>query len=398
MFDVAAIQRSLREFGIDGWLLYDFRASNVLARRVLDMEGRPAGSRRFLYMIPVVGPPQKLVHRIEPGTLDHLPGEAIVYLTWQELESGIGRLVSGKRKVAMEYAGRVSNPYVSKVDAGTIEVVRSCGIELVSSGDLIQQFEATWDDEQWAMHLAAEQCTASAFDLTWSLIADRIRAGETIRETEVQAAIMDHFQRHGMATYSPPIVAVGPHSGDPHYEPLPGHDAVIGPDDFVLIDLWCKLDKPRAVYSDLTRVGFVGTTVPEKYERVFAIVAAARDAAVSCVCDAFAAGRPIRGFEVDDACRSVITKAGYGPSFIHRTGHNIGQEVHGNGAHMDNLETHEERLLLRRTCFSVEPGIYQAEFGVRSEINVFVDAAGKVHVTGGLQHRVVPILAQPVSS
>jgi len=398
MFDLAAIQRSLREFGIDGWLLYDFRASNMLARRVLDMESRPAGSRRFLYMIPVAGAPQKLVHRIEPGALDHLPGETLVYLTWQELESVIGRLVCGKRKVAMEYAGRVSNPYVSKVDAGTIEVVRNCGIELVSSGDLIQQFEATWDDEQWAMHLAAEQCTTSAFDLAWSLIADRIRAGETIRETEVQAAILDHFQHHGMTTYSPPIVAAGPHSGDPHYEPLPGHDALIGPGDFVLIDLWCKLDKPRAVYSDLTRVGYVGITVPEKYERIFAIVAAGRDAAVACVGEAFAAGRPLRGFEVDDACRKVIDDAGYGPYFIHRTGHNIGQEVHGNGAHMDNLETHEERLVLRKTCFSVEPGIYQAEFGVRSEINVFVDAAGKVHVTGGLDRCVFPILAQPFGS
>jgi Xaa-Pro aminopeptidase len=393
MFDLAAIQQSLREFGLDGWLLYDFRASNVLARRVLDMEARPAGSRRFLYMIPATGAPQKLVHRIEPGALDHLPGESRIYLTWQELESGIGTLLAGKRKVAMEYAGRVSNPYVSKVDAGTIEVVRGYGIDIVSSGDLIQQFEATWDDEQWAMHLAAEQCTTSAYDLAWSLIADRIGAGETIREIEVQAAIMDHFQHHGMTTYSPPIVAAGPHSGDPHYEPLPGHDGAIGPDDFVLIDLWCKLEKPRAVYSDLTRVGYVGATVPEKYERIFATVAAARDAAIACVRDAFAAGRPLRGFEVDDACRNVIEHAGYGPSFIHRTGHNIGQEVHGNGAHMDNLETHEERLVLRRTCFSVEPGIYLADFGVRSEINVFVDAAGKVHVTGGLQRCVVPILA-----
>ena len=398
MFDLAAIQRSLREFGIDGWLLYDFRASNVLARRVLDMEARPAGSRRFLYMIPVAGARRS----------SSIASSLALWITSQERRSSTSRGRSSNRvsagsypasaQVAMEYAGRVSNPYVSKVDAGTIEVVRNCGIELVSSGDLIQQFEATWDDEQWAMHLAAEQCATSAFDLAWSLIADRIRAGETIRETEVQAAILDHFQRHGMTTYSPPIVAAGPNSGDPHYEPLAGDDAVIGPDDFVLIDLWCKLDKPRAVYSDLTRVAYVGTTVPEKYERIFAIVAAARDAAVACASDAFATGRPLRGFEVDDTCRKVIEDAGYGPYFIHRTGHNIGQEVHGNGAHMDNLETHEERLVLRRTCFSVEPGIYQAEFGVRSEINVFVDAAGKVHVTGGLQRCVVPILAQSFRS
>ncbi len=394
MFDLAAIQKTLREFGLDGWLLYDFRASNVLARRVLDMEHKPAGSRRFLYMIPAAGEPAKLVHRIESAALDHLPGSKAVYLTWQELEAGIGKLVSGMRRVAMEYAPRVSNPYVSKVDAGTIEVVRAFGIEVASSGDLIQQFEATWDDDQWRMHREAEKVTTSAYDVAWGLIADRTRAGGTIRETEVQAAIMAHFANHGATTYSPPIVGVGPHSGDPHYEPIAGKDGVIGSGDFVLIDLWCKLDKPRSVYSDLTRVGFVGESVPEKFEQVFQIVAQARDAAIAKVRDAYAAGRPLQGWEVDHACRQVIEAAGYGPYFIHRTGHNIGQEVHGNGAHMDNLETHEERLVLRRTCFSVEPGIYQAEFGVRSEINVFVDGAGQVHVTGGLQKQVVPILAR----
>jgi len=397
MFDLSAIQKSLRDFGLDGWLLYDFRGSNVLTRRVLDLEAKPVGSRRFFYMIPATGNPIKLVHRIESSALDHLPGGKIIYLTWQELEAGIGNLVAGKRRVAMEYAPRVSNPYVSKVDGGTVEVVRGCGVELASSGDLIQQFEATWDDDQWRMHRAAETCTTSAYELAWGLIADRTRNGGTIRETEVQAAIMAHFQRHGMTTYSPPIVGVGPHSGDPHYEPVPGQDGVIGQGDFVLIDLWCKLDQPRAVYSDLTRVGFVGETVPEKYERIFAIVARARDAAVTRVREAYAVGTPLRGWEVDDACRKVIALAGFGPYFIHRTGHNIGQEVHGNGANMDNLETHEERLVMPRTCFSVEPGIYQAEFGVRSEINVFVDAAGKVHVTGGLQQNVVPILTQAIS-
>lgn len=393
MFDLAAIQQSLRDFGLDGWLLYDFRGSNILARRVLDLESRPAGSRRFFYMIPASGQPTRLVHRIEPAALDHLPGDKIVYLTWQELEAGIARLVAGQRKLAMEYAPRVSNPYVSKVDGGVIETVRAAGVEIASSGDLIQQFEATWDDEQWAMHLAAEQCTTSAYEVAWSLIADRVREGWTVRETDVQAAIMDHFERHGMTTYSPPIVGVGPHSGDPHYEPVRGSDSEINAGDFVLIDLWCKLDKPRAVYSDLTRVGYVGETVPDEYEQIFSIVARARDAAIACVREAYSAGRPLRGHEVDDACRKVIVEAGYGASFIHRTGHNIGQEVHGNGANMDNLETHEERLVLRRTCFSIEPGIYLPAFGIRSEVNVFIDAAGQVHVTGGLQQQVVPILA-----
>lgn len=392
MFDLNAVQRSLADFGLDGWLLYDFRGSNLLARRVLGLDGRPAGTRRFFYFIPASGEPQKLVHRIETAALDGLPGAKTVYLPWQQLEEGVATMVRGCRRIAMEYAPRVSNPYVSRVDAGVVELVRSLGVEIVSSGDLIQQFEATWDDEQWAMHLEAEVHTKAAFDLAWGLIADRVSGGGTIRETEVQSAIMDHFHRNGMTTYSPPIVGVGPHSGDPHYEPVVGKDAAIARGDFVLIDLWAKMDRPRSVYSDLTRVGFAGDTVPARYNEIFAIVAAARDAAIACVRDAYAAGRPLQGWQVDDACRKVIDDAGYGAYFIHRTGHNIGQEVHGNGAHMDNLETHEERLVLRRTCFSVEPGIYFDEFGVRSEVNVFVDGQGKVYVTGGLQTEVLPIL------
>jgi Xaa-Pro aminopeptidase len=392
MFDLTAVQESLAEFGLDGWLLYDFRGSNVLARRVLGLDQKPTGTRRFFYFIPAKGNPHKLVHRIETGALDDLPGDRSVYLPWQQLESEVAALVKGCRRIAMEYAPRVSNPYVSKVDAGTLELVRSTGVDIVSSGDLIQRFESTWDDEQWAMHREAEGFTTAAFDVAFGLIAERVRGGGTIRETEVQSAIMDHFHRNGMTTYSPPIIGVGPHSGDPHYEPVAGRDGVIGDGDFVLIDLWAKMERPRSVYSDLTRVGFVGKTVPEKYCAIFQIVARARDAAIRCVQDAYSAGRPLQGWEVDADCRRVIDEAGYGDFFIHRTGHNIGQEVHGNGAHMDNLETHEERLVLRRTCFSVEPGIYLEEFGVRSEVNVFVDGEGKVHVTGGLQTEVLPIL------
>ncbi|HKI20039.1 MAG TPA: M24 family metallopeptidase [Isosphaeraceae bacterium] len=394
MFDLDAVQASLREFRLDGWLLYDFRGGNLPARRVLGLDQKPPGSRRVLYYVPAQGTPRKLVHRIETAALDDLPGEKRVYLRWQELEAGVADLVKGSRRVAMEYAPRVSDPYVSRVDAGTIELVRDCGVEIVSSGDLVQQFEATWDDAQWQMHLEAEQYTTAAFDLAFGLIAERVRAGGTVREVEVQSAIMDYFHRHGMTTYSPPIVGVGPHSGDPHYEPVAGHDAAIGRGDFVLIDLWAKMDRPRSVYSDLTRVGFVGDAVPMRYDEIFAIVARARDAAIATVRDAYAAGRAIQGWEVDAASRRVIDEAGYGKYFIHRTGHNIGQEVHGNGANMDDLETHEERLVLRRTCFSVEPGIYLEDFGVRSEINVFVDSRGQVHVTGGLQTKVLAILAQ----
>ena len=394
MFDLGAIQHSLNEFGLDGWLFYDFRGANVLARRVLGLDQKPAGSRRFFYFVPARGEPHKLVHRIETAALDVLPGEKSIYLRWQDLEAGVARLLHGSRRVAMEYAPRVSNPYVSRVDAGTIELVRGCGVEVVSSGDLIQQFEATWDDAQWQMHKDAEKVTCSAYEVAFGLIEKRVRAGGTIRETEVQSAIMDHFHGHGLTTYSPPIVGVGPHSGDPHYEPVPGKDGTIGRNDLVLIDLWAKLDRPRSVYSDLTRMGFVGETVPEKYEAIFAIVAAARDAAIGRVREAYAADRPLHGWEVDAAGRRVIEEAGYGPQFIHRIGHNIGQEVHGNGANMDNLETHDERLVLRRTCFSIEPGIYFDEFGVRSEVNVFIDGDAEVHVTGGLQSKVLAILAR----
>ncbi|ODU01463.1 MAG: hypothetical protein ABS79_01600 [Planctomycetes bacterium SCN 63-9] len=393
MFDLDAIQESLRSFGLDAWLLYDFRGNNLLARRVLDLDGKAPGSRRFFYMIPAWGEPRKLVHRIETAALDHLPGSKQVYLRWQELEEKVSGLVEGCRRIAMEYAPRLMNPYVARIDAGVAEFVRSLGVEIVSSGDLVQLFESTWDEQQWRQHLEAERHTQSAFDVAWGLIADRVRRGSTVRETEVQKAILDHFERHNLTTYSPPNVSVGPHSGDPHYEPVPGHDAEIGPDDFVLIDLWAKVKAERSVYSDLTRVGYVGESVPARYEEIFAIVARARDAAIAIVRDAFAAGRPIQGWEVDDAARDVIEAAGYGANYIHRTGHNIGQEVHGNGAHMDNLETHEERLILPMTCFSVEPGIYFDDFGIRSEINVFVDAEKNVHVTGGLQERVVPILA-----
>ena len=294
----------------------------------------------------------------------------------------------------MEYVPRNANPYVSRVDAGTVELVRSCGVEVVPSGDLVQQYEACWDDEQWNLHLEAARHTQSAYDVAFRFLADRVRAGRTVRETEVQQVIMKHFKKHGLVTDHPPIVGAGPHSGDPHYAPGAASDAQIAAGDFVLIDLWAKLDKPRAVYSDLTWTCFLGATVPAKYENIFQIVAQARDAAIGRVREAYAANEALQGWQVDRAARDVIEQAGFGAAFCHRTGHSIGQETHGNGANMDDLETHEERRVLPRTCFSVEPGIYLPEFGVRSEVNVFIDANRQVHVTGGdPQTRVVPLLA-----
>ncbi|WP_435008149.1 M24 family metallopeptidase [Tundrisphaera lichenicola] len=394
MFDLGSVQAALRESGLDGWLLYDFRGNNPLARRILDLEGRKPGTRRFFYLVPAEGTPTKLVHRIESGALDHLPGEKRVYLAWQELEDSVRGLVDGRKRLAMEYSPRNANPYISRVDAGTIELIRASGVEIVPSGDLIQQFEAVWDDDQWAMHQEAAAICRAAYDVAFGLIAERVRRDGSLKETEVQRAILDHFKAHGATTDGPPIVGVGPHSGDPHYETTPETDAPIREGDFVLVDLWARMDKPRAVYADYTRVGFVGTEVPEKYENLFGIVVRARDAGLSLILEAFADGRPLTGGEVDDATRRVIQQAGFGEWFTHRTGHNIGQDDHGNGAHLDNLETRDGRRLIPRTCFSIEPGIYLPEFGVRTEIDVYIDARGGVHVTGGEpQDRVLPILA-----
>ncbi len=395
MFDLHRIQAALTELNLDAWLLYDFRGSNILARRVLELAPDQMGSRRFFYLIPRTGEPLKLVHRIESGALDHLPGSKTVYLKWQELEAGIKHLVSGQKVVAMEYSPGVSNPYISRVDGGTIEFVRGLGVEIVPSGNLIQAFEATWDDEQAKMHFEAAVHTNSAYEVAWSHIAKHVREHGFTTEVAIRDAIMDHFHKHGLTTYHPPIVGVGPNSGDPHYETGTGARTEVREGDFILVDLWAKCDRPRSVYSDLTRTGFVGKEVPSQFTKAFNVVAAARDAAIETVKKAYATSQPLRGWQVDDACRKVIEDAGYGANFVHRTGHSIGQEVHGNGANMDNLETREERLVMRNTCFSVEPGIYLPEFGVRSEINVYVDGQGTVHVTGGeLQRAIVPILGQ----
>jgi Xaa-Pro aminopeptidase len=383
MFDLNAVQTAIREAGVDGWLMYDFRGQNVLAQRVAGLSEKKL-SRRWFYFVPATGEPRKLVHAIEPAALDHLPGtQKTVYRRWQDLEAGVCALVVGAKRVAMEYSERNANPYISRVDAGTVELVRSFGPEVVGSGDLIQQFEAVWDDDQEKSHFEAAALCRAAYDVAFDFIASEIRAKGKVMETAVQARIMKHFADNGMTTYSPPIVGVGPHSGDPHFDTNVTTDAPIQPGSWVLIDLWAKMNRPRAVYADYTQCAYIGDTVPEQYAKVFTIVAAARDAGINCAKAAFAVQRPLQGWEIDNATRAVIEAAGYGDFYTHRTGHNIGQEVHGNGAHIDGLETREDRRIIRRTCFSIEPGIYLPEFGARSEVDVYIDAAGAVHVTGG---------------
>jgi Xaa-Pro aminopeptidase len=392
MFDLRAIQKALGEFKLDGWLFYDFRGTNLLARRVLDFNKDAMSTRRFFYFVPAAGTPRKLVHSIEAETLDHLPGDKHTYVRWQELEDGVAKLVSGMKRVAMEYSPRNAIPYVSTVDAGTVELVRSLGVDIASSGDLIQLFEATLDDDQWQSHLESERHTLNACKMAFAFIAEQVRSGKAPREAEVQARIVEYFAGKKLITDHPPIVAVGPHSGDPHYEPIAGQDAAINHGDLVMIDLWARLDRERTVYSHYTRMAFVGDAVPAKYAEVFGIVARARDAAIRKVSNAFVSNTPLHGWQVDDAAREVIEEAGYGQYIRHRTGHNIAQDLHGNGTHIDNLETHDERRILRCTCFSIEPGIYMEEFGIRSEVNVFVDDKGHVHVTGEPQSEIQVLL------
>lgn len=392
-FDLPAVQAAIRDSGLDGWLLYDFRGLNPLAGRVLGFSEGGHRTRRWFYFVPSAGEPQKLVHCIESGALDHLPGGKTVYLRWQDLEANVGRLLAGANRIAMEYSPRNANPYVSRVDAGTVELVRSFGVEVVPSGDLIQQFEATLSDEQIRLHLEAAKHTDAAYGVAWDFIAAEVRRADQTTELAVREIILDHFRACGLVTDHPPIVGVGPNAGDPHYETGTGANTTIRRGDLVLIDLWAKLDHPDGIYSDLTRMAVVGDVVPPKVAEVFGIVAAARDAAIDRVRSAFAAGETLQGWQVDRAARDVIESAGYGEFFVHRTGHSIGRETHGSGTHMDDLETHDDRRLLPRTLFSIEPGIYLPDFGIRSETNVLIGPDGSVHVTGGEPQREVQRIA-----
>ncbi|MCA9268627.1 MAG: aminopeptidase P family protein [Planctomycetales bacterium] len=391
-FSLAEVQAALKAAQVDGWLLYDFRGSNALARRILHIPPDAHTTRRFAYFVPASGAPRKLTHRIEEGVLDHLPGEATVYLRWQEWEQGLASILSGVDSLAVEYSPRCANPYVSRVDAGTVELLTRLDISIVSSGDLVQRFEATWTDDQWAMHQQASQLVCDGFERAWQFIAERVAAAGGVRETEVQQHLMEFFGRSGLTTDHGPIVGCGPNSGKPHYAPQAGADRLIQQGDLVLVDAWAKLDRADAVYADYTQMGFVGSDVPAQFDDVFSVVAAARDAAIALVTTAFEQGRALEGWQVDPAARQVTDAPGYGAQFRHRLGHSIGQETHGNGANRDDLETHEQRSVMRRTCFSIEPGIYQEEFGVRSEVNVFVDEAGTVHVTGQRQASIRPLL------
>ena len=392
--NLEAIQAALREAGHDGWLFYDHHHRDPIGERILGLDPKAHITRRWYYYVPAGGEPRKLVHRIEQGRLDSLPGSKGHYSGWQELAAGLESMLGDARRLAMQYSPNNAIMYVSMVDAGTVEFLRSIGKQIVSSADLISQFEAVLNQEQIASHKVAQRAIDVILEEAWKKMGRTLRpagapAGE-LTEFEMVQFLSAAMRSEGLVWENGPNVSVNSNSSDSHYEPTAERTSPIRNGDFVLIDIWGRVDKPGSVFYDITWTGVVGREPSEREQLVFETVRNARDAAISAVESAFAAARPICGFEADDAARAVIRNAGFGQYFTHRTGHNIAQEIHGPGAHLDNLETHDERLLLPHTCFSVEPGIYLPEFGVRSEVDMMT-APGKAWVTGRIQRELVRI-------
>jgi len=384
-----SIQSELRARDIDAWLFCDHHHRDPIAYRILGLPESLMVSRRWFYLIPAKGEPVRVVHRIEPFHLDALPGRKLVYASWPQLLSTLEDAVKPYQRIAMQFSPQNLIFTVSLVDGGTIDLVRSLGKDVVSSANLVARFEATWTEQQIASHFAARNAVDSMMKSVFPEIASRVRRGGA-SEYEIQQWLLECFRRENLISDSPPIVAVNQNSSNPHYAPTAGHSERIGPGDFVLLDVWAKKDVPDAVYYDISWTGFVGTQVPEQVCDIFQIVLRSRDAAIAKVQDTIASGKSLCGWEVDKVARDVIDAAGYAQYFNNRTGHSIGTEVHGNGANMDNFEVRDEREVIANTCFSIEPGIYLPEFGLRSEVNMLVHD-GFAEVTGQVQDAVVII-------
>lgn len=388
---IRKFQEALAALDLDGWLFFDHHGRDPLAYRILGFQPKQSVTRRWYYLVPRQGEPHALVHRIEAKVLDELPGQKHVYAGWRAHQDGLGSLLFGLKRIAMQYSPGCAIPYVSMVDGGTLEFVRSFGVEVHSSADLIQTFDATLTEAQIELHRSAgrkmDQLRAAAF----TKVSDSLRDGNVLSEWALHNWMREQFEREGLVTDHGPIIAVNEHAADPHYEPSAEASAAIRAGDLLLIDMWAKWNQAGAIYYDITWTGFCGASPPAEMDNVFGIVKRARDNAFQFVEDACRAGRLIHGFEVDNACRGVIEAAGYGEYFVHRTGHSIGEDVHGTGANMDDLETHDERRILPQTIFSVEPGIYLDRFGIRSEFNVLAEAQGAA-ITGEVQESLLRLL------
>lgn len=384
------MQAALRAEGLDGWLFFDHHRRDPLAYRVLQFTPGSMVTRRWFYFVPAAGEPRGLAHKVEAETLAPLPGSKSLYAGWSTLVDGVRKLLGNARGVAMQYSPECAVPYVAMVDAGTVELVRGLGVEVASSANLVQYFEARWTREQLEMHLEAARKVDGIRREAFDRVGAKLRAAERVTEWDMKQFILDRFREEGLYTDHGPDIAVNANASNPHYDPKQDACAEIKKGDTILMDMWAKLDRPEAVYYDITWVGYCGERPPERYQRVFEVVREARDRAIRRVQEAVAARQELRGFEVDDAARSHIGERGFGEYFFHRTGHSIGTEVHGSGANMDNLETHDERRVIPWTCFSIEPGIYLPEFGIRSEVDVFV-GDNEARVTGEIQDKIVLI-------
>lgn len=392
VIDLKGIQAALREDQLDGWLLYDFHGSNSIARAVVALDDSDKlTTRRWYYFIPTNGEPRALVHQIEQDSLAHLPGERQLYAGSEQLKKGLAELVGDCQRLAMEYSPSCAIPYVSKVDGGTLDAIRQLGVTVLSSGDLVQRFEATWDQEARISHQEASERLYRIKDRAFALIAERLQTGTPLNEFEVQRAMVNWFDEEGLVSDSAPVVAAQENSGNPHYLPTSTSSREIRLEEVILLDLWAKQNIAGAVFADITWVGYTGSTVPTEYASVFEVARNARDAAISLVENTTESGQELQGWEVDQAAREVVDKAGFGEHFVHRTGHSLGKTVHGNGVHMDNYETHDTRRLLPGTGFTIEPGIYFDRFGVRTEINMYVDK-DTATVTGPRQEALVTLL------
>lgn len=391
MVEIGEIQKDLRQAKLDGWLFYDFRGRDPIAQRILNL---PPGmrTRRWFYFVPAKGTPRKLVHKIEAGALAAVPGETLYYAGQKELREGVKKALGKARSVAMQYSPKNAIPYVAMVDAGTVELVRSCGVKVASSADLVQKYEACWSKEQLDSHQAAGRVIDRIVSDAFRYAAQWVREKKPLNEYDLQQWIRQRFEQAGITTEEGPDVAVNANASDPHYGPTREQSSPIREGDLLLLDVWGKQKTADSVYYDITWMGYLGTIVPEKYAKVFEVLREARDRAVELIRSRVKTGKPLKGWEVDKAARAVVEKAGYGKYFFHRTGHNIGTSVHGNGANMDGLETHDDRHLIARTCNSVEPGIYLPEFGMRTEVDVYVDEK-EARVTGAVQNEILPLLA-----
>ena len=390
-FNLQEVQADIRAAKLDGWLFYDFRGRDPIAHRILAL---PHGmrTRRWFYFVPAKGTPRKLVHKIETESLAAVPGETLYYAGYDELQKNLAKAIGRAKVVAMQYSPKAAVPYVAMVDGGTIELVRGAGAKVVSSADLVQKFEACWTPQQLESHLAAGKIIDGAIRGAFDEVAKHIRAKRTLTEYDLQQWFLKQFEASGIRREDGPDVAVNANASDPHYAPMQGKAAAIREGDLLLLDVWGKTKDAGSVYYDVTWIGYVGAKVPEKYAKVFGVLREARDKAVDLIRSSITAGKPLQGWQVDKAARTLIEKAGYGKYFFHRLGHNIGETIHGNGANMDNLETHDIRHLIPKTCTSIEPGIYMPEFGMRTEVNVYI-GDGEARVTGAVQSEIVPLLA-----